>query len=44
MKDSDAISKLISLTYERGAPDNVTVVLAEVGSGDTATQFLGAAK
>ena len=40
----DAVSKLISLTYERGAPDNITVVLAEVGSGDSATQFLGAAK
>ena len=44
ISDSDAISKLISLTYERGAPDNVTVVVAEVGNGETATEFLGAAK
>ena len=40
----DALSKLISLTYERGAPDNVTVVLAEAGAGDSATEFFGAAK
>lgn len=44
MGEPDAISKLISLTYERGAPDNVTVLFAEVGTGDTATTFLGAAK
>jgi len=44
ISDPDAISKLISLTYERGAPDNVTVVVAEVGNGETATEFLGAAK
>ena len=42
--EEDAISKLISLTYERGAPDNVTVVIAEIGTGDTATEFFGAAK
>ena len=44
MSDPDAISKLISLTYERGAPDNITVVIAEAGNGDTGTEFLGAAK
>ena len=44
ISDPDAISKLISLTYERGAPDNVTVVVAEVGNGETATEFLGASK
>ena len=44
MDNKDAIANLISLTYERGAPDNVTIVLAEVGAGDTATEFLGAAK
>ena len=44
ISDVDAISKLISLTYERGAPDNVTVVVAEVGDGETATEFFGAAK
>jgi len=44
ISEPDALSKLISLTYERGAPDNVTVVLAEVGAGDTATEFFGAAK
>ena len=44
ISDPDAISKLISLTYERGAPDNVTIILAEVGQSDTPTQFLGAAK
>ena len=31
MTEEDALSNLISLTYERGAPDNVTVVIAEVG-------------
>ena len=44
LKGEDSISKLISLTYERGAPDNVTVLIAEIGDGDTPTQFLGAAK
>ena len=44
LKGEDPISKLISLTYERGAPDNVTVLIAEIGDGDTPTQFLGAAK
>ena len=44
MDNKDAIANLISLTYERGAPDNVTIVIAEVGAGDTATEFLGAAK
>ena len=44
MDKPDAINSLISLTYERGAPDNVTVVIAEVGAGETETQFLGAAK
>lgn len=44
ISDPEAISKLISLTYERGAPDNVTVVIAEIGNGDSATEFLGAAK
>ena len=38
------IDNLITLTYERGAPDNVTIVMAEVGAGDTSTQFCGAAK
>ncbi len=38
------IDNLITLTYERGAPDNVTIVMAEVGPGDTSTQFFGAAK
>jgi serine/threonine protein phosphatase PrpC len=42
--DPDALSNLISLTYERGAPDNVTIIIAEVGNGDTATEFFGAAK
>ena len=44
MNDPAAIDKLIELTYERGAPDNVTILLAEVGDGDTATTFFGAAK
>jgi serine/threonine protein phosphatase PrpC len=44
INEEDAISKLISLTYERGAPDNVTIVIAEIGTGDTATEFFGAAK
>ena len=44
LKGDDVISKLVELTYERGAPDNVTVILAEVGQSDTATEFLGAAK
>ena len=44
LKGEDALNKLIELTYERGAPDNVTVLIAEVGSGDSPTQFLGAAK
>lgn len=44
MTEEDALSNLISLTYERGAPDNVTVVIAEVGPGDTVTEFFGAAK
>jgi len=44
LNGEDVLNKLIELTYERGAPDNVTVVIAEVGSGDSATQFLGAAK
>jgi serine/threonine protein phosphatase PrpC len=44
LNSTDPISDLITLTYERGAPDNVTIILAEVGAGDTATQFLGAAK
>ena len=44
LNEEDALNKLISLTYERGAPDNVTIVIAEVGVGDTETRFLGAAK
>jgi serine/threonine protein phosphatase PrpC len=44
LSSTDPISDLITLTYERGAPDNVTIILAEVGAGDTATEFLGAAK
>jgi serine/threonine protein phosphatase PrpC len=44
LDEDDALSKLISLTYERGAPDNVTVVIAEAGNGETATAFFGAAK
>ncbi len=41
---SEILGNLITLTYERGAPDNVTIVVAEIGDGDTATEFLGAAK
>ena len=41
---SEILGDLITLTYERGAPDNVTVVIAEVGTGDTVTEFFGAAK
>lgn len=41
---SEILGDLITLTYERGAPDNVTIVVAEIGDGDTATEFLGAAK
>ena len=44
LDEDDTLSKLISLTYERGAPDNVTVVIAEAGNGETATAFFGAAK
>ena len=44
MNSPEVISNLISLTYERGAPDNVTIVVAEAGDGDSVTQFLGAAK
>jgi serine/threonine protein phosphatase PrpC len=44
LSEDGALSKLISLTYERGAPDNVTVVIAEAGNGETATAFFGAAK
>ena len=44
LDEDDALSKLISLTYERGAPDNVTVVIADAGNGETATAFFGAAK
>jgi len=44
LDEDDALSKLISLTYERGAPDNVTVVIAEAGNGETATAFFGTAK
>ena len=44
LDEDGALSKLISLTYERGAPDNVTVVIAEAGNGETATAFFGAAK
>ena len=44
LNDSDPLNKLITLTYERGAPDNVTVLIAEVGTGETPTQFFGAAK
>lgn len=44
MNEPGAISNLISLTYERGAPDNVTIILAEAGTDDSATEFLGAAK
>jgi serine/threonine protein phosphatase PrpC len=44
LSGDDAISKLISLTYERGAPDNVTILIAEVGENDSETQFFGAAK
>ncbi len=40
----DSVNKLVELAYQNGAPDNVTVVVAEVGNGDTATEFFGAAK
>jgi serine/threonine protein phosphatase PrpC len=40
----NAIADLVALTYERGAPDNVTIIVAEVGDGETATEFFGAAK
>lgn len=39
-----AIADLVSLTYERGAPDNVTILIAEVGEVGAETEFLGAAK
>jgi serine/threonine protein phosphatase PrpC len=44
MNSENAIADLVALTYERGAPDNVTIVLAEVGDGETSTEFFGAAK
>ena len=44
VKEADATNKLIELAYKNGAPDNVTVVVAEVGEGDTKTQLFGAAK
>jgi protein phosphatase len=44
LKNENVIDDLIALTYERGAPDNVTIVVAEVGDGETATEFFGAAK
>ena len=44
LDEDDALSKLISLTYERGAPDNVTVVNPDAGNGETSTAFFGAAK
>ena len=44
VKDVDATNKLIELAYKNGAPDNVTVIVGEVGEGDTETQFFGAAK
>jgi serine/threonine protein phosphatase PrpC len=44
MKRETAIADLTALTYERGAPDNVTIVIAEVGDNETATEFFGAAK
>ncbi len=44
LSSANAIDNLISLTYERGAPDNVTIVLAEVGPEKSETNFLGAAK
>ena len=44
LKGEGAISKLVELTYERGAPDNVSIILAEVSQSDTETQFIGAAK
>ena len=44
LNTSDPISTLIERTYSGGAPDNVTVIIAEAGNGDTSTEFLGAAK
>ena len=44
LKESDSVNKLVELAYKNGAPDNVTVVVGEVGNGDTETKFYGAAK
>lgn len=44
LTSENAVNELIELAYKAGAPDNVTVVVGEVGSIDTETQFFGAAK
>ncbi|MEY4444029.1 MAG: hypothetical protein RL301_108 [Actinomycetota bacterium] len=44
LNGKDSVNTLIELAYKNGAPDNVTVIVAEVGSGDTETKFFGAAK
>jgi serine/threonine protein phosphatase PrpC len=42
----DAISILVDLTYKNGAPDNVTIIAAQVGSTKSSleTTFIGAAR
>ena len=44
INSEDSVNQLVELAYKYGAPDNVTVVVAEVGSGDTETKFFGAAR
>ena len=41
----EALTHLIDEVYTAGAPDNVTVIIADIGHGSTSIQttFLGAA-